>query len=89
MTQPETSPNPLLVTVAEAARVLAVGRTTLYELIGSGQLATVHIGRAVRVPMDELRSFVSKRSEGAAPRTTRESRLEPVVVRGDAPHNRT
>ena len=71
MAQPETSPNPLLVTVAEAARVLAVGRTTLYELIGSGQLATVHIGRAVRVPMDELRSFVSKRSEAAVPPTTR------------------
>jgi hypothetical protein len=30
------SATPLLVTIPEAARLLAVGRSTLYEVIGSG-----------------------------------------------------
>jgi excisionase family DNA binding protein len=58
----------LLVTIPEAARVLAVGRSTLYELIGSGQLATVHIGRSVRIAVDELEAFVSHRQLAAARR---------------------
>ncbi len=51
----------LLLTVREAASVLAFGRTTLYELIADGQLRTVHIGRAVRVPVAELEAFVDQR----------------------------
>ena len=51
----------LLLTVPEAAAVLAIGRTTLYELIADGQLKTVHIGRAVRVPVVELEAFVARR----------------------------
>jgi len=53
----------LLLTVAEAAVVLAIGRTTLYELIGTGQLATVHIGREVRIPRAELGAFVARRCQ--------------------------
>ncbi len=53
----------LLLTVAEAAVVLAIGRTTLYELIATGQLATVHIGRAVRIPRAELEAFVARRCQ--------------------------
>ena len=53
----------LLLTVPEAAAVLAIGRTTLYELVGTGQLATVRIGRAVRIPRAELEAFVSRRCQ--------------------------
>jgi excisionase family DNA binding protein len=53
----------LLLTVADAAVVLAIGRTTLYELIATGQLATVHIGRAVRIPRAELEAFVARRCQ--------------------------
>jgi excisionase family DNA binding protein len=52
---------PLLLTIPQAALVLAVGRTTVYELIGDGELEAVHIGRSVRVPADALRSFVDRR----------------------------
>ena len=55
------TPGALLVTIPDAARILAVGRSTIYELIGAGELATVHIRRAVRVPVDELRRFVAQR----------------------------
>jgi excisionase family DNA binding protein len=61
----ETTP-PLLLTIPDAARVLAVGRSTLYELIGSGQLATVHIGRSVRISVEEVRAFVERRAKASA-----------------------
>jgi excisionase family DNA binding protein len=66
-----TTQGALLVTIPEAARILAVGRSTVYELIGGGQLATVHIGRSVRVPVDELRRFVARRSPEGQSAVTR------------------
>ena len=53
-------PDPLLLTIREAAALLSVGRTTVYELIAEGELETVHIGRSVRVPADAARSFVAR-----------------------------
>jgi excisionase family DNA binding protein len=49
---------PMLLTIREAAGVLRIGRSTVYELIGRGDIEVVHIGRAVRVPVDALRVFV-------------------------------
>ncbi len=34
----------LLLTIVEAARVLSIGRTTMYELVGAGEIDVVHIG---------------------------------------------
>ena len=51
---------PLFLTIPQAAAVLAVGRTTVYELIGAGDLEAVHIGRSVRVPVDAVRAFVDR-----------------------------
>jgi excisionase family DNA binding protein len=50
----------LLVTPEEAARRLSVGRTTIYELMSSGELQSVNIGRCRRVPVSSLSAFVSK-----------------------------
>jgi excisionase family DNA binding protein len=52
-----------LVTLPEAARFLSVSRGSLYDLLTTGQLASVHIGRARRVPMGVLRRFVRERLE--------------------------
>ncbi len=52
---------PLLLTIPQAALALAVGRTTVYELIGAGAIETVHIGRSVRVPVEALRAFVDQK----------------------------
>jgi excisionase family DNA binding protein len=57
MTTDTTIHSRLLLTVEEAAEVLAVGRTTVFHLIRTGQLATVQIGRLRRVPMDALHQF--------------------------------
>lgn len=52
-----------LVDLKEAARFLCVSRGTLYELLRSGHLTSIHIGRSRRIPMGELRRFVRERLE--------------------------
>ncbi|GEM_PF-1905921 len=49
---------PLLLTIPQAAQALAVGRTTVYELIAGGAIEVVHIGRCARIPVEAVRSFV-------------------------------
>jgi excisionase family DNA binding protein len=51
----------LLLTTREAARTLSIGRSTLYELIATGEIEVVRIGRSVRVPSAELVAFVARR----------------------------
>ncbi len=55
---------PLLLTVVQVARLLAVGRTTVYELIRTGDLRTVKIGRARRIPLSALTDYVDRLEEG-------------------------
>ena len=38
-----------------------LSRTTVYQLIGSGELRAIHVGRAVRVPESEIERFVADR----------------------------
>jgi excisionase family DNA binding protein len=52
---------PVLITVPEAARRLAIGRTLTYELIAAHELPAVRIGRAIRVPADAIDAFVDRR----------------------------
>ena len=60
MNESFTAGDQLLVTPEEAARRLSVGRTTIYELMASGELQSGNIGRCRRVPVSALASFVSK-----------------------------
>jgi excisionase family DNA binding protein len=48
----------VLLTPAEAARSLGIGRTKVYELMASGALASVQIGRCRRVPREALAELV-------------------------------
>lgn len=48
----------LLLTIPEAGRLLGLGRTTTYELIGAGEHEVVRIGRAARVPFESVERFV-------------------------------
>lgn len=46
--------------VNEVAEQLGVGLTTAKALIASGQLRSIKIGRARRVPAEALREFVQR-----------------------------
>lgn len=47
----------LLCSIPEAAKALGVGRSKLYELVSSGRLETVTIGRRRLVRTASLRAF--------------------------------
>lgn len=49
-----------LITIADAAERLSLCRSKVYELIAEQKLPTVKIGRARRVSMEDLRTFVAQ-----------------------------
>ena len=51
--------NRLLLTVEEAADRLGIGRSLMYELMGDGHIASIHVGRLRRVPLESLTDFVA------------------------------
>ncbi|MFN8480187.1 MAG: helix-turn-helix domain-containing protein [Kouleothrix sp.] len=51
---------PLLVRVEEAARILSLSRSTIYEMMDSGELPSVRWGAARRIPMAALRAWVEQ-----------------------------
>ncbi|SEG94689.1 DNA binding domain-containing protein, excisionase family [Thermomonospora echinospora] len=49
---------PLMLTVPEAARALAISRSKLYELIKSGALRSVRIEGSRRIPRKALDDYI-------------------------------
>lgn len=49
---------PLALTVLEAGQVLRVGRNVAYELVRSGQLRSVRVGKNIRIPRDALAEYL-------------------------------
>lgn len=65
--QPERqNEEPLLVRPEEAARLLSVGRTMIYELMKRGELPVVHIGRATRIATRDLHAWVDQHRSSVA-----------------------
>ena len=58
---------PLLVNAPQAAKILSIGRTALYQLIWDGELTPIHIGRSVRFSVDQLETFVQGRLNSEIP----------------------
>ncbi len=56
----DSNERPLLLRVPEAASLLGIGRSKLYELIAQGEIKTVRIGRSVRVPTQSLYSYAER-----------------------------
>jgi excisionase family DNA binding protein len=55
----------LLLRVEEAARLLSIGTTLTYELVGRGVLPHVRLGRAVRVPRAALEEWIASNTRGS------------------------
>jgi len=59
----------VLLTIPAAAARLSLGRSKLYELLSSGEIKAVRIGRAVRVPTAEIDAYAARLlTEGEADR---------------------
>lgn len=78
MSRPESSPEdigPLLVTPAEAARMLRVARSTLYTLLAERQIPSCKIGNLRRVRVEDLQRWIDRLmaadAETAPPRAHR------------------
>ena len=50
----------VLMTAEEAADCLKVGRCKVYDLIRTGELESIKIGRLRRIPVDSLRRFAQR-----------------------------
>ena len=48
----------LLLTPAEAAQALSIDRSTLYAYLMSGEIASITIGRARRIPVSALEQWI-------------------------------
>lgn len=54
----------LLVSIRQAAEMLAISRSSIYNLIDAEQLTPIRIGRSVRFPVEQLERFVAARIAG-------------------------
>ena len=76
---------PLLLRVEEAARLLAIGHSKIFELIISGDIPSLTIGRARRIPLAALKEWVAARTATQA--TERPAglghRAEPIPPRSN------
>ena len=49
---------PLIMTVEDLMPLLLIGRTTAYELVRSGEIKSIRIGRQIRITRDALIEFL-------------------------------
>lgn len=59
----EHSSQRLLLRIPEVMAMLGLGRTKIYQLIATGELPVVHVGRAVRISRVALDKWVEKRQQ--------------------------
>ncbi|MFD4034316.1 helix-turn-helix domain-containing protein [Streptomyces sp. NPDC058637] len=62
----EVAPALDLLTVPQVMAHLQIGRSAVYDLLRSGQLASITLGRARRIPTHALTDFIRTRLEQEA-----------------------
>ena len=60
---PPDNGQPLLLTTDQAKRVLQIGRSHLYNLLGRGKIKSIKIGRNRRIPVVELERYIEQEME--------------------------
>ncbi len=63
----EEPPLPRLVTVDEAKKLLCLGTTAIYELMKTGELRRIKIGRKTVLLVSDIQSFINRKVAEAAP----------------------
>jgi excisionase family DNA binding protein len=56
-------PEPLAVRIPQAARLIGIGRSTIYQFINAGEIETIKVGRSTLIPTDSLRDFIQRRRD--------------------------
>jgi excisionase family DNA binding protein len=51
---------PLLLTVEEAAKVMSLGRTRIYDLIASHELESLKVGKSRRIVAKSIERFIER-----------------------------
>lgn len=54
---------PLALRVEDLMPILGIGRNTAYELMRSGQIRSIHVGRKIRIPRDAVAEFLGTKAE--------------------------
>lgn len=54
---------PLTLRVEELMPILGIGRNTAYELVRSGKIRGVRVGKQIRIPKDEVQRFLCRESQ--------------------------
>lgn len=51
----------ILLKVSEAQELTSLGRTKFYALVAAGEIASVRVGKAIRIPFDALQEWVERK----------------------------
>lgn len=51
---------PVVLSVQQLAEVLQIGRNSAYDLVKSGQIRSIRIGRTIRIPQAALLEYLGK-----------------------------
>ena len=54
----------LLLRISAASQKLSVSKSKLYELVAKNQVPHVKIGNSLRIPVQALRTWIEKNTEG-------------------------
>lgn len=54
---------PLVLSVPQLAGILHIGRNSAYQLVNSGEIRCIHIGKNIRIPQSALLEYLENASQ--------------------------
>jgi excisionase family DNA binding protein len=60
---------PLLLKTGDVAKLLGLGRSTVFAMLAVGELPVIRIGRSVRVPRAALEGWIAEQTQHAGSRS--------------------
>ena len=49
---------PLVMSVPDLAKLLGIGKNAAYDMVNSGSIRSIHIGKTIRIPRSALIEFL-------------------------------
>jgi len=53
---------PLILSVSQLGEILEIGRNTAYDLVRSGTIRSIHVGRKILIPKEKVIRFLAQTS---------------------------